>query len=116
MRPGRLAGRVAAALAAVLAFTAAAFAQVMIVGNDQKPKFDDGKVVMQPAGHDSLSIIDMSKPASLRILATIPLDNTIVGPPTNLPTAPKGDLPLVANSVNGVEKDGKWDTVSDDRL
>jgi DNA-binding beta-propeller fold protein YncE len=116
MRPMTLARRVATVLAVLAAVTAAARAQVMIVGNDQKPKFDGGKVTMQPAGHDSLSIIDMSKPASLRIVATIPLDNTIVGPPTNLAITPKGDLALVANSVNGVEKDGKWETVSDDRL
>src|SRR5215470_3877407 len=112
MRWGMLARCATAVLLGMAAF-GAAHAQVMIVGNDQKPKFDDGKVVMQPSGHDTLSIIDMSKPASLRIVATIPLDNTIVGPPTNLAITPKGELALVANSVNGVEKDGKWDTVSD---
>jgi DNA-binding beta-propeller fold protein YncE len=106
----------ASVIAAGMALAAAAHAQLMIIGNDQKPKFDDGKVVMQPSGHDTLSIVDISKPANLRIIATIPLDNTIVGPPTNLAITPKGDLALVANSVNGVEKDGKWDTVSDDRL
>jgi DNA-binding beta-propeller fold protein YncE len=113
MVTSRLAGSV---LAALVALTAAAHAQLMIIGNDQKPKFDDGKVVMQPPGKDTLSIVDMSKPANLRIIATIPLDNTIIGPPTNLAITPKGDLALVANSVNGVEKDGKWDTVSDDRV
>jgi DNA-binding beta-propeller fold protein YncE len=109
----RLAGGL---IAALVSLAAAAHAQLMIIGNDQKPKFDDGKVVMQPSGHDTLSIVDMSKPADLRIVATIPLDNTIVGPPTNLAITPKGDLALVANSVNGVEKDGKWDTVSDNRM
>jgi DNA-binding beta-propeller fold protein YncE len=109
----RLAGSV---IAALVSLAVAAHAQLMIIGNDQKPKFDDGKVVMQPSGHDTLSIVDISKPADLRIVATIPLDNTIVGPPTNLAITPKGDLALVANSVNGVEKDGKWDTVSDNRM
>jgi DNA-binding beta-propeller fold protein YncE len=109
----RLAGSVVATL---MSLAVAAHAQLMIIGNDRKPKFDDGKVVMQPAGHDTLSIVDMSKPAELRIVATILLDNTIVGPPTNLAITPKGDLALVANSVNGVEKDGKWDTVSDNRM
>jgi DNA-binding beta-propeller fold protein YncE len=109
----RLAGSV---IAVLVALTATVHAQLMIVGNDQKPKFDDGKVTMQPPGHDTLSIIDMSKPANLRIVATIPLDNTIIGPPTNLAITPNRDLALVANSVNGVEKDGKWDVVSDDRV
>ena len=116
MRSRRLAGCAIAAATMLLTFGAPTRAQLMIIGNDQKPKFDDGKVVMQPPGHDTLSIVDMSKPANLRIVATIPLDNTIIGPPTNLAITPKGDLALVANSVNGVEKDGKWATVSDDRL
>ena len=116
MRSLRLGGCAIAAATMLLGLGTSTRAQVMIVGNDQKPKFDDGKVVMQPSGHDTLSIIDMSNPASLRIVATIPLDNTIVGPPTNLAITPKGELALVANSVNGVEKDGKWDTVSDNRL
>ena len=116
MRSLRLGGCAIAAATMLLGLGTSTRAQVMIVGNDQKPKFDDGKVVMQPSGHDTLSIIDMSNPASLRIVATIPLDNTIVGPPTNLAITPKGELALVANSVNGIEKDGKWDTASDNRL
>jgi DNA-binding beta-propeller fold protein YncE len=117
MRSSRLAGcAIAAAVVAVGLGAPAAHAQLMIIGNDQKPKIENGNNVMQPPGHDTLSIVDMSKPAALRIVATIPLDNTIVGPPTNLAITPKGDLALVANSVNGVEKDGKWDIVSDDRV
>jgi DNA-binding beta-propeller fold protein YncE len=113
MRSSTLAG---CAFAALMSLTAAAQAQLMIIGNDQKPKIENGNNTMQPSGHDTLSIIDMSKPAVLRIVATIPMDNTIIGPPTNLAITPKGDIALVANSVNGVEKDGKWDVVSDDRV
>jgi DNA-binding beta-propeller fold protein YncE len=116
MRRLRLATCLLAAAMLLAGGATPATAQLMIVGNDQKVKFDDGKVTMQPPGQDSLSIIDISKPATLRIVATIPLDNTVIGPPTNLAITPKGDLALVANSVNGVEKDGKWETVSDDRL
>jgi DNA-binding beta-propeller fold protein YncE len=112
----RFASCLMAAALLVVGRAAPASAQLMIVGNDQKPKFDDGKVVMQPPGNDTLSIIDMSKPADLRIVATIPLDNTIIGPPTNLAITPNRDLALVANSVNGVQKDGKWDVASDDRV
>ena len=113
MRSSTLAG---CAFAALMSITAAAQAQLMIIGNDQKPKIENGNNTMQPSGHDTLSIIDMSKPAALRIVATIPMDNTIIGPPTNLAITPKGDIALVANSVNGVEKEGKWDVVSDDRV
>src|SRR5665213_3221671 len=98
----------AATLALAWILPGAASAQLMIVGNDQKPGWDkDAKPVLNPSGHDSLSIIDISKPTALRMVATIPLDNTIVGPPTNLAIGPKRDIALVANSVNEVEKDGK---------
>jgi DNA-binding beta-propeller fold protein YncE len=111
----RLAG-CAVAAAALTVFAQAAQAQLMIVGNDQKPHFADGKAVIGEGGHDTLSIIDTSK-ATPRIVATIPLDNSIIGPPTNLAIAPKGDLALVANSVNGVKKDdGSYNVASDDRV
>src|SRR6202790_586884 len=72
--------------------------------------------MLREPGHDTLSIVDMSKPAALRIIATIPLDNSIVGPPTNLAITPNREIALVANSVNGVPKDGGFATVPDDRL
>jgi YVTN family beta-propeller protein len=117
MRLSRLAG-CAIAAAAMLAFGSIARAQqLMIVGNDQKPHFDDGKNTMGEGGHDTLSIIDISKPATPRIVATIPLDNSIIGPPTNLAITPKGDLALVANSVLDQKKDdGTYAPVSDDRV
>ncbi len=112
----RLAGCAIVAATMLLGLQTPAHAQLMIVGNDQKVKLDNGKNIMQPPGHDTLSIIDMSKPADLRIVATIPMDNTIAGPPTNLAITPNRDLALVANSLKAVEKDGKWGTEPDDRL
>ena len=117
--PGlRLACRTAAAAVLLIGLgSGAGRAQLMIVGNDEKITFGaDGKSVPHEAGHDTLSVIDTSKPAALRIVATIPLDNSIVGPPTNLAITPSRDIALVANSVNGVAKDGALTTVSDDRL
>jgi DNA-binding beta-propeller fold protein YncE len=116
--PGSWLGcRVAAASVLALAFASgAAMAQIMIIGNDQKPKLADGKTVIQPPGHDTLSIIDMSKPAALSIVATIPLDNTIAGPPTNLAITPSRDIALVACSQKGEAKDNGFVTVPDDRL
>jgi DNA-binding beta-propeller fold protein YncE len=117
MRSFWLASRLIAAVVLAGLGSAAASAQIMIVGNDQKPGLDDkGAPTMAGPGKDSLSIIDMSKPAALRMIATIPLDNTIVGPPTNLAITPNRELALVANSVNGVQKDGKWAIESDDRM
>src|SRR5205085_1772714 len=95
----------------------AAKAQIMIVGNDEKPGWDAaGKSILREPGHDTLSIIDMSKPEALRIIATIPLANSIVGPPPNLAVAPPRDIALVANSVvpDGNKPDYKLD--SDDKV
>ena len=91
--------------------------QTLIVGNDQKPSFSpDGKVVMQAPGHDTLSILDTSQPAAPRIVATIPLDNTIVGPPVNLAITPSRDLALVANTMKGEAKGEGFALTPDNRL
>jgi DNA-binding beta-propeller fold protein YncE len=113
----RFAGCVAAALLGLTGLGAAAHAQLMIIGNDQKPSLDaDRKSTMGPMGKDTLSIVDMSKPNALKIVATIPLDNTVIGPPTNLAITPSRDIALVANSVNIKDKDGKNVPEPDDRL
>ena len=91
-------------------------AQVMIIGNDEKASFANGTASVNPPGHDTLSVVDISKPAAPRIVATIPLDNSVIGPPTNLAITPDRSLALVANSVNGVEKEGKPAVASDDRM
>lgn len=108
---------VALGLAFSAALSVVASAQVLIVGNDEKPGWDAaGKPVLNPGGHDTLSVVDISKSAAPRIVATIPLDNSVIGPPVNLAVTPDRSLALVANSVNEVEKDGKPAVVSDDRL
>ncbi len=108
------------ALAAIIAFglsASAAPAQMMIVGNDEKPGWDaEGKPKLREPGHDSLSIIDMSKPDALRIIATIPLINSIVGPPTNLAITPSGDIALVANTVVPSGDGPDYKLVPDDKL
>ena len=77
-----------------------AFGQTLIVGNDEKQGVDPNfKPILREPGHDTLSIIDISQPDTPRITATIPLVNSVVGPPTNLAIAPSGDIALVANSL-----------------
>lgn len=111
----RRAGRCAAAVFGLLGLVSGtAGAQLMIVGNDEKQGYDAN---IHPAGHDTLSIIDMSNPAAPKIAATIPLMNSIQGPPTNLAIHQSGDIALVANSVMpGPEKDGKPTLISDDKV
>ena len=108
------------ALAAVIALgfsTAVANAQLMIVGNDEKITFDEaGKAVNHEPGKDSVSIVDISKPDAPKIVATFPLANSIVGPPTNLAIHPSGEIALIANSVNPEKEGDVWKNVPDDKI
>ena len=89
----------------------------MIVGNDQKVQLDaERNTAMHGPGHDTLSILNLADPAAPKIVATIPLDNTIIGPPVNLAIAPSRDIALVANSMNVIKKGDKYAPVPDDRL
>ena len=105
-----------AALGLMAAGTAAS-AQVMIVGNDEKSGYDaNGKSVRNPPGHDTVSIIDMSNPAKLRIVASLPVPNSIAGPPTNLAVSPTRDIALVANSLKPDGEGPGYKLVPDDRV
>jgi len=80
-----------------------AFAQTLIVGNDEKPGWDEsGKPITREPGHDTLSVIDISKPEMPQITTTISLINSIAGPPTNLAVSPSGEIALVANSLEPI--------------
>src|SRR5271169_6187176 len=80
---------------------------LMIVGNDEKLLFDDnGKPIISPAGKDSVLIVDLANPENPKIIANLPLKNSVVGPPVNLDIDPTGSIALVADSVD-VTKDGE---------
>jgi DNA-binding beta-propeller fold protein YncE len=111
----RTAKTLALALALVLT-PLAAHAQLMIIGLDDKIAFDKGKQVRRPPGKDSVAIVDISKPEDPKIVANLPLMNTIIGPPTNLAITPDQKLAIVANSVDW-QKDGEnWKDVPDNKL
>jgi len=89
-----------------IAVTAAQAAPFMIVGTDEKAQWDaDGKVLLSPAGKDAVLVVDLAKPESPRIVATLSLKNSVVGPPVNIDIDPTGSIALVADSVD-VVKDG----------
>jgi DNA-binding beta-propeller fold protein YncE len=50
-------------------------------------------------------IVDLADPENPKIAATLPLENTVVGPPVNLDIDPTGSVALVANSTD-IVKDG----------
>jgi DNA-binding beta-propeller fold protein YncE len=87
----------------ISAVSAAEPGQILIVGIDEKQGWDDnGKPILREPGHDALSVVDISKPDAPQVTATIPLMNSLAGPPTNLAIHPSGDIALVANALEPV--------------
>src|SRR5215211_3133125 len=87
---------------ALLAGTAVpAGAQTIIVGNDEKVILDDsGKQTFHPPGKDTVEFLSLAgNPAEPKSVATIPLMNSLLGPPTNLAVHPNGEIALIANSM-----------------
>jgi DNA-binding beta-propeller fold protein YncE len=104
-------------LAVTAGLATSAQAQFIVSGNDEKVSFNDaGKLVINPPGKDTVSIIDISRRSSPQIVANLQLTNSIFGPPTNLAVTPDQTLALVANSLNAVQEDGKWKFVPDDEV
>ena len=91
--------------------------ELMIVGGDQKVSVVNGNFVFGAPGSDVVSIIDIgTDPLAPKIVANLPLMNSIFGPPTNLAITPDESLALVANSVDW-QKDGQgWKSVPDTKL
>jgi DNA-binding beta-propeller fold protein YncE len=88
------------ALGLIIGGLTPASGQILIVGNDEKQGWDENaKPIFREPGKDTLSVVDISKTETPRITATIPLMNSVVGPPTNLAISPSGEFALVANSL-----------------
>ena len=74
------------------------FAQYIITGNDNKALVVDGKLVIRPEGKQSVSLIDISGRTPV-VKVSLPILNSIFGPPTNLAISPDETLALVAEAV-----------------
>jgi DNA-binding beta-propeller fold protein YncE len=92
--------------------------EFMLVGIDTKAAFsDDGVLTFLAPGKDVVTIVDIgTDPAHPRIVANLPMMNTIVGPPTNLAVTPDGTLGLVANSLDWAPDGANWKSVPDNKL
>jgi DNA-binding beta-propeller fold protein YncE len=89
----------------------------MIVGNDEKVWWDDdGKTILSAPGKDTILIVDLADPESPKIVATLPLENSIIGPPVNLDIDPSGSIALAANSVDVIKDGDALKQVPDNKL
>jgi DNA-binding beta-propeller fold protein YncE len=80
---------------------------LMIVGLDEKITWDDdGKPILALGGKDQVLIVDLADPESPKVVARLPLKNSVVGPPVNVDIDPTGAVALVADSVD-IVKDGE---------
>jgi DNA-binding beta-propeller fold protein YncE len=114
-----LMGWLGCGVAAVLSFGAPTLAQAqyLVVGDDNKLHWDDaGKPVFTEPGKDEVVIVDIKNREAPKIVATLPLINTIVGPPTNLAVTPDESLALVANSLAYQQDGAGWKGVPDNKL
>jgi hypothetical protein len=63
--------KLAAVIGVVLGVTAARAAPFMIVGDDEKVSFDNGKAIISPPGKDSVLIVDLANPLDPKIVANL---------------------------------------------
>src|SRR6202166_4634056 len=89
----------------------------MIVGLDEKIVWDDdGKPVLSPAGKDQVLIVDLANPESPKIVASLPLKNSVVGPPVNVDIDPTGTVALVADSIDNTKDGDALKQVPDNKI
>jgi DNA-binding beta-propeller fold protein YncE len=110
------------ALAAVILLGAGSFNSAhakpfMIVGLDEKLLWDaDGKSVLAAPGKDQVLIVDLGDPENPKTVASLPLKNSVVGPPVNLDIDPTGTVALVADSVDVVKEGDTLKQVPDNKI
>jgi DNA-binding beta-propeller fold protein YncE len=120
MKPARAIHLPLAAAALLLPLSLAVSAAAkpfMIVGLDEKILWnDDGKPVLAADGKDQVLIVDLANPEDPKIVASLPLKNSIVGPPVNLDIDPSGTVALVADSIDDVKDGDNLKQVPDNKI
>lgn len=104
--------------AALPLFVAAASAgeNDLLVGLDSKMVYGRNGQMVGPADGDAVLVLDISNPAAPKIRASLPLANSLLGPPTNLQITPDGRFGLIASSALSEKKNGVWTSVPDNRV
>jgi len=83
--------------------------QYLLVGLDEKVIWHDGHLRLLPPGRDQLCIFDVAtRPDAPQWVATLPLANSLFGPPCNLAVTPDNRLGLIADSVSWIPQGHGW--------
>jgi len=87
-------------------------AQVMAVGIDRKFAYDEKAVrqALEP-GHDEVMFFDIGNPASPKMIGSVQLENSILGPPTNVAVTPDQSIALIASAVHSEKTEAGWKAV-----
>ena len=89
----------------------------MIVGLDEKLLWDDdGKPILAAPGKDQVLIVDVADPESPKIVASLPLKNSVVGPPVNVAIDPSGRVALASDSVDVIKEGDSLKQVPDNKV
>ena len=89
----------------------------MIVGLDEKLLWDeDGKPILAAPGKDQVLIVDVADPESPKVVASLPLKNSVVGPPVNVAIDPSGTVALAADSVDVLKEGDALKQVPDNKV
>jgi DNA-binding beta-propeller fold protein YncE len=88
----------------------------ILIGLDEKIVYGADGQVNLPPGKDAVLVMDVSNPAHPKIRGSLPLMNTLLGPPTNLQITADGKLGLVANSVVMTQNGAAWKAAPDNKL
>ena len=116
-RHARLSAQAGMVAGLLLGFATSGNAQFLVIGDDNKLYWDDtGKMVFTEPGKDEVVIVDIKDPEAPKIVASLPLMNTMIGPPTNLAITPDESLALVANSLAYQPAGAGWKPVPDNKL
>lgn len=105
-------------VAIVLCLASPAFAgqDQILIGLDNTMTFGAAGKGYRAPGHDAVLVLDTTNPARPKIAASLPLSNSIQGPPVNLQITPDGSLGLVASSIVVTKVKGQWQAGNDNRV
>ena len=97
---------------------ASAQPEILAVGIDRKFAYDDaGRRQALAPGRDLVAFYELANPAKPALIGTIVLENSIVGPPTNIAITPDQKLALVASALRSESQpDGSFKSVPSDEL